>query len=108
MANSYNWSISGLEILPELNGQQNVVYRVQWVLSTTDGINSYCIGNSSDIDFDPNSDFVSYENLTEEEVLSWVQSALGTETILSLQNDMDNKLLSMPQPNNKPSLPWTN
>lgn len=108
MANSYNWKINNLEVLPESNGQQNIVYRAQWTLSVTDGVNSFTMGDSVDIVYDENSDFVSYEYLTESKVISWVHNILGSETVAKYQSDIDEILLTMPQPDNKLSLPWIN
>ena len=108
MSNLYNWKIINLEVLPESNGRQNVVHKIQWVLSVSDGVNSFSMGDSTDIPYDPNSDFIEYKNLSEEEALTWVHNNLGSETVTQYQNNIDEILLSMPQPETKLTLPWIN
>jgi hypothetical protein len=66
------WTIENLIVSSQLNGRQNVVLAASWrVRVTKDGIQGSAHGQ---INFPaPNGDkFTAYENLTEEEILSWV------------------------------------
>ncbi len=66
-----------------------------------------------ELDFtgDPESpDFVPYENLTEEIILGWVKTTLGTEQVTaietSLQNSVDTQKVAKDAETVKSGLPW--
>ena len=86
------WTIEKLICKSSENGLNNVVYQIHWkyTKSTTIGDETYSKYNNGIITI-PSPDpqlFTSYENLTKEQVVGWVQTTLGQEYI----TDMDMRL----------------
>jgi urease alpha subunit len=107
MANTYTWSITGLFCYPQSEGQTNVVFNTQWNVSATDGTNNASISGSQPLTYTAGNPFTDYSSLTKEQVIGWVQSAMGAEQVASIQSSLDNQLANLANPpivTNK--LPW--
>jgi len=105
MAINYKWIISSLETAPSLDSLTDVVRTVHYRYQATDGdyqaetYSSYACSEPS-----PN-DFTAYPDLTEADVIGWLESGLNVEAMQeSLANqiaDLKNpKIVSLP-------LPWS-
>ena len=79
MAVTYQWDITKLDVWPEKNGLNDVVYNVHWNLIATDGDFTVEQNNIETIEINEDSDyqFVSFEDLTKEQVVEWVKSSLA-------------------------------
>jgi len=106
MAINYNWVVSSLDTAPVDGELNDVVKVVHWRYQATDGdyqaevYSSFACGEPSE------TDFTAYPNLTEEQVIGWLESGLDVEAMQeSLANqiaDLKNpKIVSLP-------LPWQN
>ena len=102
---TYQWKISSLETAPSLDSLTDVVRVIHWRYQATDGdyqsetYSSYACGEPS-----PN-DFTAYPDLTEADVIGWLESGLDVQAMEeSLANqiaDLKNpKIVSLP-------LPWS-
>lgn len=104
---TYTWKIGRLITLKEANGQQNVVVRVRWICRGTDGTYNHQKADTCSITFNENSQFTSYENLTEQDVLNWIWNSgvdkNATESIIdqAIQHQIDPPYANLP-------LPWNN
>lgn len=82
MSISYNWVISEIEFVPFHEGQHNVVCAVHWRRRAVDEN-----GNEADayglqgIEFNPSDQFISFEDLTKDNVESWLEGAIGIDQI---------------------------
>ena len=86
------WIIESLNCIPSLNGKTNVVCNVHWKVIGSDGTNKVSTYGAQEIAYNAQTEFHSYENLTEEEIIEWVKNALGTK-VVTIENLVD-KLLS--------------
>lgn len=111
MSAIFTWKISSLEVRPNFNNMNNVVYNVHWLYSAVDGEASSSIYGSTQLDYentDPNS-FVDYNNLTEEVVIGWLTTTLGQEKIDSYKSILVTQIESSKNPTSlSPQLPWSN
>lgn len=79
MAITYRWEITKLQVQPNNNGQQNVLYRVHWRLfgKLVDETGEYesHIEDVTTLRFNPNNGFVPFEDLVQnhEVIIGWVQ-----------------------------------
>ena len=79
MAITYRWEITKLQVQPNNNGQQNVLWRVHWRLFGTlvDETGEYesHIEDVTTLRFNPNNGFVPFETLIQnhEVIIGWVQ-----------------------------------
>jgi hypothetical protein len=79
---NYEWKIPNMTVFRQLDGKENVVNIVNWYLIGTneDGINGF-INGSFVKEYDSNSEFVNYEDLTKEVVEQWILDVLDEQTI---------------------------
>jgi len=106
MANTYTWDIVELQTYPSHEGQTNVVVAVHWVLTGTDDVNTASFRGIQGISFNPNGTFTAYENLTKNQVLSWVNDSLGEDGISQAQADIDSQLRYMANRPVSNPIPW--
>lgn len=82
MAVTYAWTISALDVEKEVEGLQDVVITVHWRLRATDdldGVTSEIYGADS-LSTPETDSFVSFEELTQEQVVSWLEASFVTTT----------------------------
>jgi hypothetical protein len=106
---TYTWQIIQLECFSN-DVATNIIKKVHWGLSAKRGENSTsCVGEVIFDEYDEEN-FLEYDSLTEEQVLSWTQNKLNQqqgendvntlkETLSEQLNDLENKLST-------PILPW--
>ena len=73
---TYTWAITGMKMAPSLDGLTDVVTNVQFKYTGTDSVSGFSADFMGAIPVgtpDP-SDFVPLADLTEDEVIAWVQS----------------------------------
>lgn len=103
------WSIEKLDVLPELEGKQNVVNRIYWLaeLSGSDiTVNSRGIET---VEYDPAHPFIAYDNLDPTTVINWVFESLGPDNIVWVEESLFANLqdrLNPPPAVESPALPW--
>lgn len=103
------WTIDGIDCQTQVDEYTNVVYTIHWRVCATQAESSASVYGSSTLAFDPLNEFIPYENLTPEQVLSWTFAALGEDqknnaeaaAISALENILQPKIVSNP-------LPWVN
>ena len=104
MTTTYNWVISSLETSPSEDELTNVVKTVHWRYQATDGTHLADVYGSVGLNTPEASTFTPYADLTEADVISWLESKLQVE---DLKTNLDNQLerLANPPIVNLP-LPW--
>jgi hypothetical protein len=76
MSVNFNWAITELQCYPEFAGQTNVVYIAHWRCIGTEEANGQTytgsVQSTREINYHDSGSYTSYEDLTEELVLSWI------------------------------------
>jgi hypothetical protein len=75
----FTWTIKQLNVIPLKEPHKDVVHSIAWEVTGVDGEDSSTASGALSINTDNLENFISYESLTEEQVLSWVFSALGQD-----------------------------
>jgi hypothetical protein len=102
------WSVVSLDAYPELDGETDVVFTVHWQLNGTDGAYAGSVYGSVGVTLDPDAPFVPYDQLTEAQVVSWVQDALGEEQVASYEANVEQQIANEKNPPVvTPPLPWS-
>ena len=92
MATAYNWNCKTVDVHPQEAGKTDVVYNVHWIVtgisdeSDPEG-NAYqatTIGTQT-VPLDPKSEFIPFEDLTNEIVVDWTKDAMGAEQVTSIE-----------------------
>lgn len=107
--NTYTWKIAQLDCIPFVDGQSNVVCNVHWRVNVTDGVNEAEIYGTQGLIFDSKNAFIAYSELTKDQVIGWVQEAMGIDAVTKLQESLDNRVKELSNPPIiTPQLPWSN
>jgi hypothetical protein len=75
----YTWAIKQLNVIPSKGQHTDVVHSIEWDVTGVDGDDSASTSGALSINTDNVQNFVAYENLTEEQVLSWLFAVLGQD-----------------------------
>ena len=108
MAITNTWNIQQLDAYPELDGEQDVVFSVHWTLNGTDGTYNGGVYGSVGVTLDPDAPFVPYADLTQAQVIGWVQDALGEEQVAAYEANVAQQIENQINPPVvTPPLPWS-
>ena len=119
MAISYTWEITGLftkNITEDGKTYSDVVKRVQGTLTATDSGEE--VIHAFDVDLkNPSSwsDFKAYDSLSEANVVSFVETRIGSTMIASIKKEMENMMATLlgysgstiKGTDQKPTFPWS-
>jgi hypothetical protein len=112
MAIEYTWEVRALSAYPQHEGLPKVVNSVRWALRgvDSDGNSAARVGESF-VDYNSQSVFTHFENLTESQVLDWVIPSITEDDIFNMKaeilSDIDH--IAAQRAKNIPeifSLPW--
>jgi hypothetical protein len=96
---TYNWNCKTVDAYPLVGDNADVVYNVHWrVTGVSDQVdpeeNAYqasSIGtqvlNTEDI-----TDFIPFDQLTNDQVVQWVKDAMGEERVSSLESNIQSQI----------------
>ena len=102
---TFNWNCRTVDVYPTDENYADVVYNVHWIVTgTSDQLdpqdNPYTatsIGtqtlNTSDI-----TDFIPFEDLTNEEVVAWTQAAMGEEQVTQIEANIEAQIENLITP----------
>lgn len=95
---TYSWQITMLDCHPSFNGLENVVNCIHWRLVGRDGDVEANVSGSQRIEYDPESDFILFDDLTEEIAVEWLESAIGQGLVSKYKLDVAGRLAIMTAP----------
>jgi len=108
MSNTYTWVIEQLDCYPQKDGHTDVVFTVHWRLNGTDGTNTATVYGTVGLTYEPGQPYTPYEDLTQAQVVGWVQAALGPEQVQALTDNVAAQLAAIANPPVvTPPLLWT-
>lgn len=105
---TYEWYFNDLMVKPQENGLQNVLYIVYWQLKGTNenGIFGEQRGSCS-LPSPSLDNFVDYNILTKQQVETWIETAMGYNTITSLKQSIAEQINAQVNPPFVPMpAPW--
>jgi hypothetical protein len=105
---TYTWKIDGLRTIQ--TPEPNYVVEVAWSISGVYDVYMAAIGNRTTLSESQSSEFIPYDQLTEEIVLGWLRDTLGGAAIADLeakiQADIDRRLTPPAVIPKDTPLPW--
>jgi hypothetical protein len=98
--------IEALDCIPLLDGKTNIVSCIHWRVNGSDGINNVTTCGIETLTYQPNENYIPYENLTEEQIIAWLKEFMGDRfsNIENIINKLLNELVNPPIVT--PELPW--
>jgi hypothetical protein len=101
------WAVVQMDAYPEEDGETDVVFNVHWTLTGTDGTYTGSVYGTQGVTTDPEAPFVPYADLTQEQVIGWVQAAMGEEQVASYEANVAQQIENqISPPVVTPPLPW--
>ena len=106
----YLWQVNAMYVVQQ--PEPNYVVTVLWTLSGTDGEYTASIQGNTELAVNQEqTDYIPYADLTEDIVIGWVQTALGSTGIYNYEQNIVGQIDSMINPPVSPEiapLPWSN
>jgi hypothetical protein len=106
MATTYTWTVDQMYTLD--TPEPGFVVNVLWTLTGVDGQYTASIGGNSQFTVQEGT-FTPYDQLTQEQVIGWVQNSLGADGIANFEANVQGQINSMITPPVSPQntpLPW--
>ncbi len=107
MTTTNTWAVVQMNAYPEYDGEPDVVFTVHWTLTATDGTYTGSVYGSIGVSLTEGSTFTPYADLTEAQVIGWVQNAMGWEQVAAYEANVAGQIESQLNPTVvTPPLPW--
>ena len=102
---TYNWNCRTVDAYVEQNAEADVVYNVHWVVTgTSDELdpqdNPYSttsIGTQV-LDTSEITNFIPFDEVTNEEVVAWTQTAMGEDQVTAIEAGIASQIESLIHP----------
>jgi hypothetical protein len=98
MAITYNWIVERMDSYPEKDGLTDVVFTVYWRINANEGNYNATSYGSIGVSLDPAEPFTPYADLTESQVVGWVQSAMGPELVADIEAGLAGQIAALINP----------
>lgn len=109
MSITNTWSVVQMDCYPQADGETDVVFTVHWTLTGTDGTYTGSVYGSQAVTVDPAAPFTPYADLTQDQVIGWVQDAMGPEQVTAYEDNVAAQIANQINPPVvTPPLPWVN
>ena len=105
---TYTWTVTNLWTLPQVDGQTDVVVNSAFLVTGVDGAYTANIQGNQQFTY-TGGPFTPFDQLTQDQVIGWIQAALGPNGITSLEACVQGQIDSMKNPPVSPAqqpLPW--
>jgi hypothetical protein len=102
---TYNWNCKTVDCYPEQDNEADVVYNVHWIVTgTSDQTDpqgmpwvATNIGTQT-LDTSQITDFIPFDQLTNDEVVAWTKGAMGEEQVAGIEASIQSQIDSLITP----------
>lgn len=97
---TYSWDCRTVDTYPTQGELTDVVYNVHWRLTRTEEAHSATSIGTHNLTVEDiqTEDFIDFENLTHEQVITWVEESMGEERVSELKVSLDNQIAALITP----------
>ena len=92
MAITYTWDCKTVDTYPTKSDKTDVIFNVHWRLNGVDDTEDENATDSYGVvslDTEDLSTFTAFADITEEDVIGWVEAALGEDQVAALKASID-------------------
>ena len=102
------WIIEQMDCYPQAEDQTDVVFTVHWRVNATDGMYNSSSYGTVGVTYVAGTSYTPYADLTQAQVVGWVQTALGPEQVASIEANLATNIANQVNPPVvTPPLPWS-
>jgi hypothetical protein len=103
------WIVEQMNCYPTYDNQTDVVFTVHWRANATDGTYNATAYGTAGVTYEAGSPYTPYADLTQSQVVGWVQAALGQEQVDAIEAGLATQIDNQVNPPvTTPKLPWAN
>ena len=102
---NYNWNCKTVDCYPEQDNEADVVYNVHWIVTgTSDQLDPEGVAYSATnigtqtLDTSQITNFIPFEDLTNDEVVAWTKGAMGAEQVTQIESSIQSQIDSLITP----------
>lgn len=107
MATTISWIVPQMDCYPTEDEQADVVFTVHWRCNGVDGDYAGTAYGTELVTYVAGEPFTPYADLTQDQVIGWVQDAMGPEWIASIEANVEKQIQDQINPPVvSPPLPW--
>ena len=107
MAITFTWTVEQMDCYPEADNEIEVVFNVHWTLRGTEAGFMGSVYSTQEVPAPSGANFTPYDQLTEAQVVGWVQTAMGPEQVAAYEQDIATQINDQVYPPViTPPLPW--
>jgi hypothetical protein len=108
MSVTNTWIIEQMDCYPQAEGQTDVVFTVHWRVNATDGTYNSTNYGTVGVIYVAGTPYTPYAQLTQNQVVGWVQTVLGPEQVASIEANLATNIANQANPPVViPPLPWS-
>jgi hypothetical protein len=96
---TFNWDCRTVDVYPTNGDNTDVVYNVHWRLTgvsdqldANDNPYSATVIGTQTLSTEEIVDFVPFEDLTHEQIVTWTQEAIGAEQVTQMEDNVNNQI----------------
>jgi len=96
---TYDWNCKTVDCYPNYDNEADVVYNVHWIVTgVSDEIdpqgNPYSATNigTQTLDTSQITNFIPFDQLTNDEVVAWTKGAMGEEQVASIESSIQSQI----------------
>jgi hypothetical protein len=105
MTITYNKQIGSLSCYSDIDGETDVVFTINWTLYGNEGALSASYPCSTSVPYTASQSFIPYADLTQEQVLLWIDEFTDADMMASYYEYIDNNI-EQQKVVVTPPLPW--
>lgn len=102
---TYNWNCKTVDAYPQDGEYTDLVYNVHWIVTGVSdeldpqgvAYNATSIGTQT-LDTSEVTEFIPFEDLTNEQVVTWTKGAMGEEQVASIEAGIASQIEQMIKP----------
>ena len=107
MTTTTTWIVEQMSCYPTYESETDVVFNVAWRANATDGTYNATAYGTQGVTYTAGSPFTPYDQLTQSQVIGWVQAAMGAEQVASIEANLATNIVNQVNPPVvTPPLPW--
>jgi hypothetical protein len=84
MPTQITWEVASVKCIPEIDGNENVVQQIEWLVTAKTDDFSGSVNGRQDIVYDA-ANFAPYESLTQPQMIQWVKTAMGSDQVAQFE-----------------------